>query len=365
VGRSKAFTCGDGMLLLREDERAFVLNPQAAAIWRASEAGLSTEAIARALTATDRENAEAVRADVTALIGQWRDVDAQRAANPEAPGPLAEPIWSGRWRCQLRDAVVDVAVERPQHARILGRWIGHFPASRALADARIEVRDLGGGDSLTFVDGEEFGHGRGLRQANRALVALAWPDVQLCGMAHAGAVAAKEGAALLAGVSGSGKSTLIARLVSDGCGYLSDDLTPLAMDGRLVPWPMPISIKAGSWPLLTSRFPQLDAAPPFPAKNSRARLLPLETDAWREGPQPARAIVFPRFRAGDTPSPALVPPREALQRLIEAGFRLEAPISDERAEALLGWLDATPAYDLPFGNLDAAAEHVRRLIGAR
>lgn len=352
------------MLLVREDEQTFVLDSQAAAIWRASEAGFSTDAIAQALTATDRGNAATVRADVTAMIGQWEEVDGPRAGDPEAEGPLPEPIWSGRWRCQLRDAVVDVAVERPQHARILGRWIGRFPASRAWADARIEVRDLGGGDSLTLVDGKEYGHGRGVRQANRALVALAWPEVQLCGMAHAGAVATKEGAALLAGVSGSGKSTLIARLVSDGCGYLSDDLTPLSMDGRLVPWPMPISVKSGSWPLLAPCFPALDAAPSFPAKNSYARLLPLQTDALRENPQPTRAIIFPRFRAGDTPSPAPVQSLEVLQRLIVAGFRLEAPIGDERVEALLRWLDSTPAFDLPFGDLDVAAEHVRRLLGA-
>lgn len=348
------------MLLVREDEQAFVLDSRAAAIWQANQAGLSAEAIAEALTAAGAENRETVRADVAALIDQWRE---EEAIAPHAPPPLAEPSWSGTWRCQVRDAVVDVAVERPQHARVIGRWIGHFPASRATADARIEVRDLGDGDSLTFVDGKAYGHGRGVRQANRALVALAWPEVPLCGMAHAGAVAGKAGAVLLAGVSGSGKSTLIARLASEGFGYLSDDLTPLAMDGRLVPWPMPLSVKAGSWSLLARRFPALEVAPAYPAKDTLARLLPLASDAWRNGPQPARAILFPRYRAGDTPTPAPLSPLETLQRLIEAGFRLEAPVDDERVEALIAWLDATPAYDCPFGDLDAAAGHVQRLVG--
>lgn len=357
----KAFPLGEGLILVDDSDRTLILDAQGAALWHAVEAGLSVDEIALALNTDAKKDPAQLRDDIAAVIDQWHVPSEETTEDLSALS--TEPHWVQSWRCQFRDAVAEVAVERREHADIISRWIGHFPPVRANADARIEVRDLGKGYTMTFLNGRDYGHGQGIRQAVRALVELTWPEVPLCAMTHAGAVAGKQGAAMLTGTSGSGKSTLIGRLVSQGYAYLSDDLTPVSTAGELVPWPMPLSVKAGSWALLSPHFPGLGDAPSFAAKDTQARLLPLDSKAWQTGPQPTKAILFPRYRPGDTPPPERVSPLEALQELITAGFRIEAPVTDARAEALISWLENTPAYRLPFGDLEQAAAYARDLIG--
>jgi hypothetical protein len=65
---------------------------------------------------------------------------------------------------------------------------------------------------------------------------------------------------LLPGASGSGKSTLVAGLVRTGLGYLTDELSALNMaSGRLLPYPKPITVKPGSFAVLSDIGP--DACP--------------------------------------------------------------------------------------------------------
>src|SRR5689334_21394421 len=100
---------------------------------------------------------------------------------------------------------------------------------------------------------------------------------------HAGAVA-RDGCAIgFPAPSGSGKTTLIAGLIARGFTYVSDDLVAVAAaDGRVAPWPMPLSIKAGSWPLLEPLHPQLAEAPAILAGGRKARLLAPPDAPWRE-----------------------------------------------------------------------------------
>ena len=75
---------------------------------------------------------------------------------------------------------------------------------------------------------------------------------------HAGAVEADGTGVLLPGASGSGKSTLVAGLVRPGLGYLTDELAALHMaSGRLLPYPKPITVKAGSFAVLSDMGPDV------------------------------------------------------------------------------------------------------------
>jgi hypothetical protein len=72
---------------------------------------------------------------------------------------------------------------------------------------------------------------------------------------HAGALDAGGSGVLLPGTSGSGKSTLTAGLARAGLGYLTDELAALDLrSGQLLPYPKPITLKAGSFAVL----PELD-----------------------------------------------------------------------------------------------------------
>jgi hypothetical protein len=76
---------------------------------------------------------------------------------------------------------------------------------------------------------------------------------------HAGGVEADGTGVLVPAASGSGKSTLTAGLARAGLGYLSDELVALelagAVPGRLLPYPKPITVKPGSFAVLTSMDP--------------------------------------------------------------------------------------------------------------
>ena len=75
---------------------------------------------------------------------------------------------------------------------------------------------------------------------------------------HAGGIEADGTGVLLPGASGSGKSTLVAGLVRGGLGYLTDELAALNMaTGRLVPYAKPITVKPGSFAVLSDMGPDV------------------------------------------------------------------------------------------------------------
>ncbi len=75
---------------------------------------------------------------------------------------------------------------------------------------------------------------------------------------HAGGIEIDGTGVLLPGASGSGKSTLVAGLVRRGLGYLTDELAALHMaSGRLMPYPKPITVKAGSFAVLSDMGPDV------------------------------------------------------------------------------------------------------------
>lgn len=79
---------------------------------------------------------------------------------------------------------------------------------------------------------------------------------------HAGAVVRRGRTILLPGQSGFGKSSVVAWLVKQGFSYLTDELVFLPDDGssRLIPFPRPLCLKAGSAALVSAMLPDGDAA---------------------------------------------------------------------------------------------------------
>jgi len=84
-----------------------------------------------------------------------------------------------------------------------------------------------------------------LDSAMRASIALRAPDHVFV---HAGAVEHRGRAIVIPGETFSGKSTLVAALVRRGAAYMSDEFAVLDGEGRVLPYPRPLSMRSTEAP---------------------------------------------------------------------------------------------------------------------
>jgi hypothetical protein len=154
---------------------------------------------------------------------------------------------------------------------------------------------------------------------------------------HAGAVQAPSGAVLLAGGTGAGKSTLVGLLLQQGMNYLTDEVVSFDAEGRVLPFPKPLSLAPASVSLLGLR----DRLPgSIPGEDVEKRLVPagLVGSSGVGVPCPVRLVVLPERRS----------------------IRRSTVSEISRAEALhslMGHLHAVPA------SVSAALEEVASAIG--
>ena len=169
-------------------------------------------------------------------------------------------------------------------------------------------------------------------------------------------------AVALPGEMEAGKTTLTAGLVRAGLGYLTDEALAFDRDTLLVhPYPKPLSIDPGAWPL----FPEL--APPDPGEEGYDCVQwQVPATAIRPGaladPCPVVAVVFPRYEAGADTALSPVGRGEALVELAKNTFRFKergAPELDLLAELAR----SVECYRLTMGELDGAVDLVAGLLG--
>ena len=160
-----------------------------------------------------------------------------------------------------------------------------------------------------------------------------------------------------------GKTTLIAYLLSQGYDYLADDLIALsAPEGRIVPWPLPLSIKAGSWGILSKTYCDLPRFPQYRTQRGNARQLVPPAQAWDTDPVPLHGVVFPRYVAGAAATLTQITPLEAFGRLLDDKIWLGYPITEQRVYALLAQLKRVPAFTLRYGRLDQALPCIKEAL---
>jgi hypothetical protein len=196
-----------------------------------------------------------------------------------------------------------------------------------------------------------------------ALGWLVW-DVNRCAavvsghhlLFHAGALDADGAGILLPGTSGSGKSTLTAGLARAGLGYLTDELAALDLQsGELLPYPKPITLKAGSFAVL----PDLDVGP----WSGEEWQVPMGGVTGRRlgGPCPPRLLVLPRYEP-DAPT-RLTPLSETEAFLSLALHAVNLLPHGVAGSAALGRVVAQSAcYALTMADLDEACALLLGLI---
>lgn len=170
------------------------------------------------------------------------------------------------------------------------------------------------------------------------------------------------GGYLLVAPGGSGKTTLAAALNAEGHALLSDDVVPVRRDGRLLALNTPICLKAGSWPVLADRRPDLAAQPVIQRYGQPIRYLPPLGPVVSEA-LPPRLLLFPRYRPDGPPEVTRLEPELALRHIVEA----EAVIRDltqAKLDDLTAWIGALPAYALSYPDLATGLAQVRSLLDA-
>jgi hypothetical protein len=170
-------------------------------------------------------------------------------------------------------------------------------------------------------------------------------------MIHGGAVARKEAGIALAGASGSGKTTLIAHLIRRGYRYLADDLVALsAPDGRIVAWPLPLSVKEGSWSVIARCYPGFQSFPEYPTTRGLLRQIVPRPEVWDADPVALKSLVFPNYVAGADAELTPLALIEAVQRLLSDRIWFGYPITEARVRTFLEWLENKPIYGLVYGD---------------
>jgi hypothetical protein len=172
----------------------------------------------------------------------------------------------------------------------------------------------------------------------RAFIALHAPQHIFV---HAGVVAREGAAILIPGPSFSGKTTLVSEFVRAGATYYSDDLAALDSDGRVHPYPKPLSIR-------TDGLEQADHD--VSAFGGTAG-----TD-----PAPVGVVIFSQYRPGASWQPERLSTGDAILGLLSNTI----PAQDRPSASLTAIRNAVEGAAALEGERGEAAEVVERLLDA-
>jgi hypothetical protein len=175
---------------------------------------------------------------------------------------------------------------------------------------------------------------------------------------HAAVVTDGRRTIVFPGKSGSGKSTMAASLLARGYRLISDELAVLDLEGNLVPMPLGLGVKGGSWPSLEKDYPSLRAMPVHVRWDglqvryleSAAIRYALDRDKWQ-----ATQICFHAFQPDGRGRIEQLSPVQALRAMSESGFQARI-LDPEHVERILSWLLELPCCALTYSSSGEALE---------
>ena len=172
---------------------------------------------------------------------------------------------------------------------------------------------------------------------------------------HAAVVERDGLAMILPGVSGSGKSTLCAGLVHRGWRLLSDEFALMRpQDGRLVPWPRPISLKGQSIDLIRKLAPEfrVGSVVPDTEKGTVAHLRPPTESVRRTDDTAAPAwIIFPTYQPDAPTSLRPLARARAFFKVADCSLNYER-LGRRGFDTLSRVMEGSAAYDLTYERLE-------------
>jgi len=244
---------------------------------------------------------------------------------------------------------VGADLHRLSENRILGKNESRFDL--VFGFLQFTIADQADGGASLAVDGELVLDGEARWAVLDRLVwevnELAWRGGGTRVLLHGAAVVINDQAVVMCAASGSGKSTLAGSLCARGAGYLSDEIVAYDAERSLVhPYAKPITLRAGSWPLV-----HLEAPPTIPIGASRTRYIPLRAAP----PAPVGLVVLPAYDGGEMTT-WLSPARaDVLVALCEHVHELR--VGGERAfRSVAQLVTGAACFELAPGDLDVACD---------
>jgi Coenzyme PQQ synthesis protein D (PqqD) len=366
----------EGRMLLVSQRRQtlLVLNETARAVWEAMSAGLRADEVAALLSRRYGIPPARTRKDLAALLEQWRAHELSAAGPARQPGSERHVAACGGAASGRREFGVQrvydlcgtafrLGIEPPDVRSWFARLLAHTELPGTQPRDVIELfRD--GREHVVSHNGRERQRSTSVEVAAgavvRAICDLSYPDADWSLFMHAAAVATGDHAVVLAGPNGSGKTTLAAALIESGFDYFSDDVVPFdCRTLRVVPVPLALSIKEGSWSTLSALHPVLRDLPAYDFGDRRVRLLPPPERAIRRAGTSVRMLIFPRFRPAQRFGLERVAPLEALVELV--GASRPVALDRPRLSRTLAWIRTVPAYRLTYTCLAEATCAIQRL----
>ncbi len=372
------FPVADFLVCARPDVHGlYILSPTARIAWEMLKEGHTLERAAEIFAQAFGISAGQAYEDVSRTWTEWGTGLLASSVTTEQDTGRAPEIGSGVLvfsadysmfgkviRLRLYDA--DVACDLTPRVEPFRISYGADALDKGTPDTDIEVSSSGATFHV-FVDGVHVSSETAvfatrvivLQEFLRTSSSQTWAAVL-----HAGACGSSSHCVLFPGTSHSGKTTLAAALMHQGMAFYGDDSIPLArgiFHGSLTVQPMPFALMAreGSWPALSTLFPELENAPVVDRWGEKVRYLTPPRPAERYSPI-AAGLVFAGYSTGCSTDFQVLPTFEALRRLTETGFWLE---HDQRTiGSFLAWLASMPCYSLAYSDLCDATGVLRDLI---
>jgi hypothetical protein len=373
------FKIQGGLLLLeRSSNSLFAFNETARHVWDLIEAGKSHAKLVSEFAETWGISRSLAQQEIHSIVAHWRahglvsggdSGPVQTAWVNDAAvdfNPAAPPLQTAEWVCTIRGIAIAISIDAKPFA-LIRELFRHLETPNATPRSQIKISFAGANTMVLTQDGREFLlTARPAEAAGWLYIAILeriYPNVRWFALIHGAALARNGHGLALVGSSGSGKSTLTAGLMAAGFDYLSDDLVALSEPAKsIMPWPLPLSIKPGSFDVVSRLWPELMQAPRYRTKGLDARLLVPPAAAWDAQPAALRRVVFPYYTAGVPAELRRLSPFQTIERLLSDRIWLGSPITEERVAAFLAWLEDIPAYALTYADLDDAARLIEDVV---
>jgi hypothetical protein len=368
---------GGGVLFDAAQGRLYALNPAATMTWLCIRDGLSGEestlALANALEVDLAIAAEWVRASMDVfqkfgLLETARSTDAppapripQTSLKSSAPAARREPCAEYR----LFEQVLHLSAPPGPLAAVesLLAPLRSDPAGQkqdGCPDIGIDI--VARGDQWDIMVGGQLKatceSASIVARVERLLIQTVVAATPHLLTLHAAALQRDGGPLLLAGPSGAGKTTMSLALARAGWSFGSDEIVLLGRAQDLRALPLPPCVKASSFPLIESWFPELRSAPEHERYGHIVKYLPVKSMplSGMRG-----SVVFVGFDPRDPNQIQPLDPFSALERLLAQCVFVPPEFQHDDVAQLLRWHSGQNYYDLSFCDCDAAVAILTRL----
>jgi hypothetical protein len=371
------------------NQTLYGLNHSASVVWRCCEDGMTLQEIAEVVSGTYGIAIEQARLDAQNLMRKWISLQLVDAGPVHRKSPMVEKIecesdidscLSGSYSTNEFPISFKFRLGgsafllRFSHEELKRRVAPIFMHLESPHDTLPMTIDIVGTDSRYLIIRENVLAAQCSRPEQIApavgyeVATAAYRNADFFIALHAAAVGLGGGCAVFPGKCGAGKTTLVAALIKAGFRCFGDEATILdRVTHRIIPLPMSLRVKEGSWQIVSSMFPEFSTLETHILKDGmRLRYLVPPKGSFAvnlETSGTVRYLIFPLYSPECETSISPLKRTEALQRLQQAGHAISEEWDRAKVADLLTWIKDVDCYEMPVSSLPKAVDLVRRLLG--